>query len=424
MESEPNLKLVVKIFVIIPLFLFSFVAHAQDSIPVSKTPMFFSYDSLHQVDVLDVARSIFNKSIKSPLDTGATQVSRTHVTVLPAAGYSLQTGWAAVLSANVAFSNAKDPQHTSTISSSLTYSQYRQFIVPLHSNIWLANGKYNFQSDWRFLKYPSNTYGLGTTSMLEDGNRIDYSYARFHQNISKKVSNTLYAGVGLDADFYWHIKEINPDSSIKTDFEQYGLYKDETAVGPVLNLLLDSRPNSINADKGSYLNILYRPKFKFMGSDANWQSMLLEFRTYKKFPARSGNVIALWSYNWFTFGGKPPYLLLPSTGWDDFVNTGRGYIQGRYRGSNMAYLETEYRFLITSNGLFGGVVFANAQTFSNRTSTLEGNASFTTFDPIQPGYGVGLRIKVNKYSRANLCIDYGWGTGGSHGVAVNLGEVF
>ena len=90
----------------------------------------------------------------------------------------------------------------------------------------------------------------------------------------------------------------------------------------------------------------------------------------------------------------------------------------------MLYLETEYRFLITSNGLFGGVVFANAETFSSRESTLTTKASFNDLDPIQPGYGVGVRIKINKFSRANLCVDYGWGTGGSRGVAVNLGEVF
>ena len=90
----------------------------------------------------------------------------------------------------------------------------------------------------------------------------------------------------------------------------------------------------------------------------------------------------------------------------------------------MLYLETEYRFNITSNGLFGGVIFANAETFSSRASTLAGNASIKTFDPIQPGYGAGLRIKLNKFSRANLCIDYGWGTSGSRGIAVNLGEVF
>jgi hypothetical protein len=70
------------------------------------------------------------------------------------------------------------------------------------------------------------------------------------------------------------------------------------------------------------------------------------------------------------------------------------------------------------------VIFANAETFSSRESTLEDKTSLKAFDPIQPGYGVGVRIRLNKFSRANLCIDYGWGTGGSKGVAVNLGEVF
>ena len=397
-----------------------FIASAQDT---TKIPRFLSYDSAHQVDIVDVARTAFNSKPRQA-DTQSLHPSQSHFTIVPAVGYSLQTGWAAVLSANLVFTNAEGQRNASIVNSSVTYSQYNQFIVPLHTNIWLKGDEYNFQSDWRFLKYPSYTYGLGTTSTLEDGYRIDYSYLRLHQNISKKISRTLYAGIGIDADLYWRIKEIDPDTVAKSDFETYGLYKDETAVGPVFDLLYDSRTNPINPERGAYLNLLYRPKFKFMGSDANWQSALLELKAYRRFPARSGNVIAFWSYNWFTFGGKPPYLLLPSTGWDDFVNTGRGFIQGRYRGSNMVYLETEYRFLITSNGLLGGVVFANAQTFSSRSSTLEGNASFTTFDPIQPGYGVGIRIKVNKFSRANLCVDYGWGTGGSRGVAVNLGEVF
>jgi hypothetical protein len=57
-------------------------------------------------------------------------------------------------------------------------------------------------------------------------------------------------------------------------------------------------------------------------------------------------------------------LLLPSTGWDDQFNTGRGYIQGRFRGKNMVKLEGEYRYRITRNGLIGGVVFANVENFS------------------------------------------------------------
>ena len=337
----------------------------------------------------------------------------------------MQTGFAAILSANIAFyTGANEGQNISTIITSFTYTQYKQYILPLLTNIWSKNGKYNFQSEWRYLKYPSFTYGLGTNTRLEDGNMIDYSYLRLHQNISRKISKHFYGGIGIDLDLYRNIKELSPDSAIKTDFENYGLYPNETAAGPSFSLYMIQEKTLLILIMDPISICLIGLKVKMMGSDANWQSLLLEFKGYEKFPARSDNIIALWSYNWFTFGGKPPYLLLPSTGWDANVNTGRGFIQGRYRGSNMLYLESEYRFLITSNGLFGGVLFANAETFSSRESTLEGNASLKTLDPIQPGYGAGIRIKLNKFSRANLCVDYGWGTGGSKGVAVNLGEVF
>jgi len=414
-----------KISLVLSLILFSITAKAQDSTITIKKHGFFYYDSLKQIDIPDVARSIFGKQSQPRADTGALLTSHAHISIIPAAGYTLQTGFAAILSGNIAFYNgAKEGENLSTVLTSLTYSQYKQFIVPLQTNLWSKNGKYNFQSDWRYLKYPSYTYGLGTNTTLNDGYMIDYSYFRIHQNISRNVAKNFYAGIGIDVDLYWNIHELDVDSGIKTDFESYGLSKNETAVGPTFNLLYDSRRNSISPENGSYINLSYRPKFTFMGSDANWQSLLFEYKGYKKFPANSDNIIALWSYNWFSFGGKTPYLLLPSTGWDAYVNTGRGFIQSRYRGSDMLYLETEYRFNITSNGLFGGVIFGNAETFSTRASTLDGNASFKTFDTIQPGYGIGLRIKLNKFSRTNLCIDYGWGTGGSRGIAVNLGEVF
>jgi hypothetical protein len=82
----------------------------------------------------------------------------------------------------------------------------------------------------------------------------------------------------------------------------------------------------------------------------------------------------------------------------------------------MIYLETEYRFQISPNGLIGGVVFVNGQTFSEQVTR--------RYQEFILGYGGGLRIKLNKYSGANVCIDYGFGRDGSRGFAVNLGELF
>ena len=80
----------------------------------------------------------------------------------------------------------------------------------------------------------------------------------------------------------------------------------------------------------------------------------------------------------------------------------------------MTYFETEYRYGISKNGLLGGVVFFNVENFSGNQKP---------YNSLLPGYGAGLRVKLNKKSGTNLCLDYGFGNGSS-GFYVNLGEVF
>ena len=163
--------------------------------------------------------------------------------------------------------------------------------------------------------------------------------------------------------------------------------------------------------------MVFRANSKTLGSDENWNLLMVDVRTYLHFPENSKNVLAFWNLDMITTSNnKPPYLLLPSTGWDDQYNSGRGYIQGRYRGKDMLYFESEYRYRISRNGLFGGVFFVNLQNFSSDISS--------QFSSVIAGYGLGFRMKLNKHSGANLCVDYGFGKDGSGGFFVNLGEVF
>jgi hypothetical protein len=80
------------------------------------------------------------------------------------------------------------------------------------------------------------------------------------------------------------------------------------------------------------------------------------------------------------------------------------------------FAETEYRFGITENGSLGGVVFANAQALSAFAGQ--------PIKGVMPGVGAGIRMKFNKHSKTNVAIDYAIGQGGSHGIFMNLGEVF
>jgi hypothetical protein len=371
---------------------------------------------IKQVDFPDVVRELL-KIKKKSTDTSK---NSTHFAVLPAAGYSLQTGFAVLLAASGTFYIFKNPEpdsHISTFLTSLTYSQYNQIIFPVQTDLWTRSGLYDIITDWRYMDYPSTTFGLGGKTKLNDGYTIDFNYIKLHQSVMRKISNHLSGGVGLYYDVFWNMRQIGVDSGVETSFDKYGFQRKVHAMGIALRLQYDSRDNPINASKGTYLNVVYRPNRTWMGSSNNWNSFLLEYRGYFHLTPTTKNVLAIWSYNWLTVGeGKPPYLLLPSTGWDDFFNTGRGYIQGRFRGKNMVYAESEYRFGISRNGLLGGVVFANAQSFSQFLTT--------QFQLFTPAFGAGVRIKFNKFTGANLCIDYGVGTDGSKGFAVNLGEVF
>jgi outer membrane protein assembly factor BamA len=178
----------------------------------------------------------------------------------------------------------------------------------------------------------------------------------------------------------------------------------------------DSRKNPVNAKQGENIQVVFRNNMKLLGSDSNWQSLLINATKYVPLNPQRTQTLALWNYSWMILNGKPPYLDLPSTGWDNTYNTGRGFIQGRFRGNVMLYFEAEYRFNVTRNGVLGGVLFSNIESVSGAPSR--------KLEQMQPGYGLGLRIKLNKKSNTNLAVDYGFGTNGMKGFFVNLGEVF
>ena len=400
-------KIVITCFLAVVSLLSSQIVSGQDSVP-------------HPDDSLKDVKDLFTKknSLKpkpQPIELAL------EFTYLPAAGYSLQTGFAGVVSANLAFRSGQDiDSKLSSITTSFTYSQYNQIILPLIANIWSKNGKWNYSVDWRYMKYPSQTWGLAGRTDPNDGYTIDFAYLKIHQMVLHSISRNLYFGAGFFYDKFWNISERDangqPLSALaSTELRRQGLSgRNEIGSGIPVRLLYDSRLNQINPSNGWYVNLTWRDNLRTIGSKRNWQSVVVDIRKYFR-VTKAGNTLAFWGYNWLS-QTNTPYFLLPSTGWDENFNTGRGYIQGRYRSNIMNYLETEYRFRVTHNGLLGGVVFANVQSYkANLTSGPKSLA---------PAVGTGIRIKLNKTSGANLCIDYGIGQNGSKGFFVNLGEVF
>jgi outer membrane protein assembly factor BamA len=240
-----------------------------------------------------------------------------------------------------------------------------------------------------------------------------YNYAIIHQIVNRKIVKNLYAGLGYHLDIYWDIRdeflELDTIPVQLTPHYAYSEVYDFNSVdymlsGLSLNFLYDSRDNQVNPYKGHYANVRYRYNPTFLGSDRNSSSLWVEYRTYiglsKKTPR---HLIGFWFIGSFILSGYQPYLTLMAIGEDKKARSGRGYIAGRYRGEDILYAEAEYRFPILCSGILGGVIFLNATTASNIASDVH------LFEYVRPAIGAGLRFLINKNTRLNLNIDFGFG---------------
>ncbi|MFB9842975.1 BamA/TamA family outer membrane protein [Mucilaginibacter ginsenosidivorans] len=370
-------------------------------------------DSTKQLDLVDVMHGLFRSGVL-PISHRSQVGTKPVMSLIPLLSYSTQSRMSASLKGNIAF-RAGAASRISLVDFGTSYNQNGQFTLPIKWNIWNRDNAYNFAGELKFYSYPQSTFGLGSSSTTHDRDQLNYNCLRFSGTAFRRVAGNFYAGAGYVMDNHWSIHQKADGDADVSDFSAYGAAKHTVSSGFTFNALFDSRDNSVNPSHGFYAMSQFRQNMTLLGSTAAWNSVTLDVRKYFRFPASSTNVLAFWSYNVLTLSGRPPYLDMPSTFWDS-NNTGRGYMQGRFRGAQMVYGEAEYRYAITANGLIGGVVFLNGQSFSA--------APGTHFQAIQPGYGPGLRIKLNKVSKTNIAIDYGFGHEGSRGLFVKIGELF
>jgi outer membrane protein assembly factor BamA len=342
-----------------------------------------------------------------------------------------------------------DPLTTPISSASVTVNitSKSQKIFNLRTNVITRESRFILRGDWRYLIFSQPTYGLGTgihqtgdnELINSNGGTLDaysgetqmlnYNYIRLYETFYIRITGKLYIGLGYYLDNFSKIVDHRLDlDTVPQQITSHYKYStdhgfspaNQTITGISLELLLDSRDNSIRPTKGYFANIAFKPGFTFLGSTKNSLMLNTEFRTYLPVSKkRPDHLIGFWYLGQFTREGKVPYLGLPSIGWDMYNRTGRGYIQGSIRGINFIYGETEYRFPISRyTGILGGVVFVNATTASSDDGTRK------LFQYVDPAAGLGLRVMISRKTLSNLSIDCGIGANGKIAVYFNLNETF
>lgn len=421
------------ITVVISLILsFSSESLAQDSTAVK------SDTSCVQRDITDVLREALKKPAKEKSAKSGSLL------LVPVIGSNPATGFVFGVAGQYAFKMPEADLY-SLISGNAQVTTKNQYIFLLKNNIYSRKHRYFLSGDWRFQIFSQPTYGLGTNApeggVLDyqyniDGNEtseddlaqpMDFNFVRIYQSVGYKLADGVYAGLGYHLDKYYHIIDqklrLNPGDTLITSHYAYNtLYKFDTkeyfSSAINLNIVVDTRDNMISATKGCFATITWRGAAKFTGNRTNANILQLEWRSFHGLSRRNPNhLIAFWAMGNFSPAGDFPYLTLPATAYDQRGRSARGYTQGRFRGNDLVYGETEYRFPISPcGGILSGVLFLNATTANNEKS-------LKLFESVKTGYGLGLRIAVDKHSRTNLAIDVGFGEH-STGFYLCAGETF
>ena len=365
-----------------------------------------------------------------PADAGqplALETRKPFFVVAPSVGSKPSTGINGGIAGNVAFvdGDAADT-HLSSVSGGLKFSQKGQTLSGLKLAVFLPDDRWFVQGDNRLSWTSQNTYDLGGASPSNDAENLKYDALRINESLFRAVAPGLFVGAGIDVNRH---SNVRPGTGTEATFDQaaYTLYSEQhgfdiahqTSSGTSASVMLDTRDNAINAQRGWLASATYRTFFNgFLGGDSTWQEAYVDVRTYKKLTDDGRRRLAFWMLGDFVTGGTAPYLGLPATAGDSYGRSARGYGEGRYRGDHLLYGEVEFRDTLTRNGLLGYVAFIN-------TTTIDSDAPGDhLFDSFSPGVGGGLRVLLNKKSRTNLCIDYGWGTQGSRGLYLAIQEAF
>ncbi len=356
--------------------------------------------------------------------------------VIPVIGSSPATGFLYGAVTQYTFKGKEAQDRYSSFNVGATYTTNKQLLVNIKNNLLLKQNKIYFNGDWRYYLFSQDNYGLGSdiipSARNDEGFSLEalaqpmsYDYFKFHQTVSFRIAGDFYIGGGVHLDGYTNIfdRQLDIPNNVLTEHykysKKYGFSTNEYYVnGLSLNFVFDSRDNQVNTNNGWYGNINYRDNPAFGKNQASSSVLFTEFKYYVPLSKTNlQHVLAFWTYGQFLTHGELPYLNLPAVGWDKTSRSGRGYVQGLFRGQNLAYMETEYRFPISCNQLFSGAVFANFTTASDRDRNVK------LFDAIQPAFGVGLRILIDKATRTNLVLNQAWGRK-SKAFYLNAGETF
>ena len=317
---------------------------------------------------------------------------------LPVISYSSETDWLFGLTKINAFRIGAKNQHDTTFQPShVTALAYltlaKQYKVALTADLMFGKDKYNSFTELLFMDFPNFYFGVGDDTELSDQCLVETENFSITQMFSYKLTKRWHIGLKYHYNNYYKVDILSSDEHCTDDIPDLSV-NEGTQSGIGITINRETRDNRFNARRGSYLFFEYMDYGKWIGSEFNYQSIVLEYRKYYtplKWLTLAGQI-----YTETKIGDNIPVQSLSLMGGD---NRMRGIYIGRFRDKSMIESQIEARFPIF--WIFSGVIFTGLGEVAPSYKAY-------TWEGIKWTYGAGLRMNVNKATRTNIRFDIGF----------------
>ena len=237
-----------------------------------------------------------------------------------------------------------------------------------------------------------------------------YTFTNVYGNFDRKIAPHLFGGFVVDYD-QADRNQLLADS-IRDLTGSINLNRNNARrVGIGLNLNYDTRDNSDNPLKGTYIQMSTLAYKSVWGSDVNYHTFTLDaikyINTYDK------QTLALRLVNEYRRPEGTDQIPVRGLSYNGGISFIRGYYAGTFRDNNLLAFETEYRLpinVVDGASFFqfwkriGMVAFLSGVKVSNDYGQL-----FNRVDDFHLAGGLGLRYMLDMKQRINVSMDYSIG---------------
>lgn len=278
----------------------------------------------------------------------------------------------------------------STIATTFTYTQNKQFIWQLFPEFYMDNEKLHIVGAMEYLNYPNLFYGIGNDTPAANKEHYTSDIFRSRVELQRDVWNRLYLGIVYQYEWSHVTKAEEGGMIAKRDVP--GSRGGNYSSGAGFSVTYDTRDNNLYTTKGEHYQFTAIAFNKFFGSGYDFLKYTLDIRKY--FPTYKNQALALQGYA-NVISGTAPFEMLSQLGGKQLM---RGLFMGRYRDNDMVLLQSEYRMHLFWR--FGAVVFASVGDVMHRLEYLD-------VKDFKVAYGSGIRFCINTAEKINARIDYG-----------------